>query len=312
MCGDGRGRRVGDETGFALVREIIAAYGSRFPDWPPASPPLWSGVARRGFRQIIKELEERRYPVVYGLPGPSEAGACGKSFRGKKLAKLVPGRSLANREYVECDFQQADLSHFDLRGGNFSESRLIAAVLPEARAEGAKFIHSDCRWSLWRMASLCGSNLTGANFCGADLRGCDFTGCDLSGADFRAAAAGGANFSCAELTACNFGGADLSRAVFGDSTLEETNFSFANLDGCHFYPTNFGGGIYYKVRYGGVEPLGWPRNRPQAIFSREPERKEDLSASLRYIRRYRDIPGLLRIRLFYDPDWGSSRPQSAC
>ena len=101
------------------------------------------------------------------------------------------------QDCAACDLFQADLSYLDIRGRNFSGTRLRQADLELAEADRANFAHAD-------MSVLDGF---GARFTGASFVGANLTDANLVGAYFA-----DANFAGARLDRAVLAGADLAQA----------------------------------------------------------------------------------------------------
>ena len=81
-----------------------------------------------------------------------------------------------------CDLFQADLSYLDIRGRNFSGTRLRQADLELAEADRANFAHADMS-----VLNGFGARFTGANFAGANLADANLVGAYFAGANFTGA-----------------------------------------------------------------------------------------------------------------------------
>jgi uncharacterized protein YjbI with pentapeptide repeats len=93
-----------------------------------------------------------------------------------------------------CNLFQADFSNLDMKGRDFTGSRLRQADFSAAIMNRTSFAGGDLR-----DVNAFGAVLTGVNFAGANLTNATFVGAYLEGANFRGANLTGVNFSGAEL-----------------------------------------------------------------------------------------------------------------
>ena len=91
-----------------------------------------------------------------------------KSFRGLSLCNL--------------DISHSNLDDADLRGADFSGTKLDCSTIRNAQLGGARFLHADMLG-----CDLSGSYLDDADFSHASLNFADFSDCDLSLACFDGA-----------------------------------------------------------------------------------------------------------------------------
>ena len=163
----------------------------------------------------------------------------------------------------------ADLSNFNLRNINFTETNLSGANLTNtdlrdanlgrANLRGANLSGTNLRDAWLRDAFLDGANLSGANLrdtnlqdtdlrnvldlryadmIGANLEDADLREANLSGADLREANLRGANLSSANLTRTNFSGASLLQSNIFQADLSEAILVQADLNGADFRGAN--------------------------------------------------------------------------
>ena len=109
------------------------------------------------------------------------------------------------------DFQNADLSSMDLRGGKFESCNLREADLRYSDISYSDFWLADLTYADLRgvkmngrtsfmSAKLMGANLSGLDFYGVSLHGADLSGADLTGASLVGASISNAKFYGADLT----------------------------------------------------------------------------------------------------------------
>jgi uncharacterized protein YjbI with pentapeptide repeats len=168
-----------------------------------------------------------------------------------------------NREGVQPDLRDADLSgtvlaraNFwlaDLRGANLSGANLGAADFHDAWLEGADLSKAFLALSNMQATDLSGANLSGAkltdaillsaylgkaDLTGARLERADLRYADLSGANLSSAYLGEANLRRANLSGANLSGANLNGAYLSQANLSQANLSNTDLSRTILVETN--------------------------------------------------------------------------
>ena len=96
--------------------------------------------------------------------------------------------NLAGLDLSNKDFSGAHLQGANVAGANFEFSKFNQTQTERMNAEGAKFINSTSRSSIWSGVNLKGADMRGSDFASSYFgAGTNLTGADLRGADFRKA-----------------------------------------------------------------------------------------------------------------------------
>jgi len=123
-------------------------------------------------------------------------------------------RAMDGASCPHCNLFQADLGNKDLRGRNYTGSRLRQADLSLSVFSHVSFAGGDLR-----DVNGYGALFGGANFKDADLTNATLVGSYLEGANFRGAKLDGVNFSGAEMAKVSgLKQAQLSRACGDEAT----------------------------------------------------------------------------------------------
>ena len=145
------------------------------------------------------------------------------------------GASLCGSHFEKVQGEATDFSHAELERANFGEGCCLA---------GARFVEVGADESIWDSADLRGCDFSGsrmrmADFGGANLTGANFTHCDLGLARFVKASLEDAvmlranlfqsSLEKANLRRADLSGASLYEAETRDAILDETNLREANL-----------------------------------------------------------------------------------
>lgn len=137
--------------------------------------------------------------IVSGAVSPPDNSRSGLATH---LGVIAHASENEQGRFVGLRLEHMDFSDRDLRGANFSLSRLIAVDFAGAMLSGSNFSSS-----VFEEVDFSGANLEVTSFRGARLAGVDFTGANLQGACFVDA----------DLSDVDFTGADLSGAVMSES-----------------------------------------------------------------------------------------------
>jgi uncharacterized protein YjbI with pentapeptide repeats len=162
----------------------------------------------------------------------------GASFVAADLreARLQCAQTVCTRargaNFTRTNLAGARASGADLRDASFEEANLAAAELSAALLAGANF--SSARLEKANLAG--GTHLEGANFRLATLQGAELTGAQAQSADFSIASMQGAVLTNAQLQGAilrdaNLDGADLHRAQLHGADLTSTRLRGADLRG---------------------------------------------------------------------------------
>lgn len=202
-------------------------------------------VRRRITQEALKRLEELHRRYRDGRPN------------GRRLVVQVcdlahlnfAGMHLEEAEFIQCNFNGADLRNADLQravmpggtfdgadlsGANFYRADLRGSTFEDANLTNTGFNQADLRLAsrtrtedkhAWDGAA------TGSRFRGARMVGTNLAKSKLRDADFHGAALNDTDLSGAELNRANFRGADLDGAKLTGAHLMDTNFRAARLSG---------------------------------------------------------------------------------
>ena len=160
--------------------------------------------------------------------------------------------------FVQCDFDDADLTRLDLRGASFIECSFVEAALSRA-------LLADSRWRQCKGRQ--------ADFELADLTDAQFERCDLNNTQWRRARLASARFSNVKLTGARLAdvaglglvfeeslliSTDLRGLSFRKQRLVQLDLSDADLTGCDFTDAVFDGGSLRnanltKTRFAGAD-----------------------------------------------------------
>jgi uncharacterized protein YjbI with pentapeptide repeats len=124
-------------------------------------------------------------------------------------------RSRDGASCPHCNLFQADFSNLDMKGRDFTGSRLRQADFSAAIMNRTSFAGADLR-----DVNAYGAVLTGVNFAGANMTNATFVGAYLEGANFAGANLTGVNLSGAEMDhASGLTEAQLEAACGDETTL---------------------------------------------------------------------------------------------
>jgi hypothetical protein len=151
--------------------------------------------------------------------------------QGAQGAPLVlPGADLTRLDLREQVLVEAQLQGADLRGSSLGSAQLMRAALDGARMNGVSLYSADLSKASLVEAQLAGvqaplsvwrnATLRGTDFTGALLDDCDFTRADLLRAKLTRASALRSNFSNALLMGASFKEADITAAVLIDAVAD--------------------------------------------------------------------------------------------
>jgi len=136
--------------------------------------------------------------------------AAASAFAGGVLAQNTGqiGKARSGADCVGCNLFQADFGGAQLKGRNYSRSRLRQADLSLTIMNRTSFAGADLRdvngyGGVFSSANFARANMTNSTFVGAYLKGANFRGANLTGANLSGAEMQGAVVTQAQLnTAC--------------------------------------------------------------------------------------------------------------
>lgn len=143
----------------------------------------------------------------------------------------------------QCNYQFANLSNKDLRGGYYAGTKFGSANLSHAILYGGNFRIADFGLGQRKVNGQTQTGpptvLDGASVVDADLQGANLAQARASNTLFVAANLVDANLHSADAPSANFSYASLPRAILEGANLFNTNFWFANLTGVDARRTYF-------------------------------------------------------------------------
>jgi uncharacterized protein YjbI with pentapeptide repeats len=150
------------------------------------------------------------------------------------------GRELVSESYVDCKFQDADLTKIVTHGCTFTNCDFTGADLDVSRHAVSAFIGCRFEKTGWRAAALTGCKLIGSVFIDCrctpwNVRDCDlsmvsFGGAALKAVDFSGLRMREANLVDADLSHADLRGADLRGARLANTKLFQADLRGAELD----------------------------------------------------------------------------------
>ncbi len=140
--------------------------------------------------------------------------------------ELLAQYATGDRQFVQCDLDDIDLSDTKLTGINLSAARLNRANL-----RGIDLAIADLSLAQLRGAALTQANLQRSDCCGADFFEANLSHADLQGALLRQALLERVNASQADLRQATLTGANLIQAKLQSADLTSADLVMANLSG---------------------------------------------------------------------------------
>jgi len=174
---------------------------------------------------LLKPVRKVGLDYKVGLVNMDGADLRGVAITNGRLEEADLSHSdLRGADFTGTELVNVSMSDADVRGANFSEGFQYASDFQNANLTGADFHHSLLRDVQMGGATLRGANFTDVDFSTESVRQIDFSGSDLSEASFRNASVKG-----------NFGGAKLMDADFSRSIVAASSFSDSCISGARFF-----------------------------------------------------------------------------
>ena len=129
------------------------------------------------------------------------------------------------KNFPDLNFDELDLSGYDLSSVNFTDS-----VLTNANFSNTNLLDANLSGVTLSDANLSDASLTNINFSGATLENIDLTGLDLSGSDFSNAALTGIDLSDADLSNATIDGVTLTNVIMTNTNTNNITDTLNILD----------------------------------------------------------------------------------